>query len=751
MANNFQVYCCVLLALTAQAARGGLRREEDNDADIERYIVSEHAGLAVAGDKDSDDEDVAVMLSAFHMKTFRPHTAAEGGIPGTYVARLAGGCQGPKSPANMGRVERTLPGLRLVECTLNTTAEARELLKDPCIESVEEDLTIHFDIQVRHGSKSSQLAPPWGLDVIDGAVDGKYEATLTGRGVDVYVLDSGVDSSHAQLVGRVGRGRDYTGGRGGATRDGHGHGTHCAGTIAGTDVGVATGAFVMPYKVLSGKFGRNTWTLRALEDLVEEKRGRRRSNNSRPMLASMSLGGRFSRTTNNAVNEVVDAGVVVVVAAGNDDADASRFSPASAANVITVGALDQRERAAHFSNFGGAIDIWAPGVDVLSAKANTGDGLIKYDGTSMACPHVAGVVALLLEKNPNWSPDDVKKELLTHCSADNGNLKRSTGAKLRTYASSSAGASHCDASGLPEGGPVAPAPAPAAPTPAPTPAPRRWFWWACIAMDTPIDVSGQQQPLSALRAGDQVLMARAAQDSAMSDDGVLDISGPLSLERGTFLGWASNVKDSPELVKVECDQKSLVLTPKHFVVTKCASGGGAEACLKSADSVVVGDEVLGLARDSSQAAKEWEVVTAVSTVHSAPVGVPLVEFHDGELGEFLVTSSGIVAPIYSSAFTDISPREAHELFRDWMTEWNDISSNMQSCLSASNDHTMVMVELMTAYKHRHTGYLGDTETHIGSFMCYVAAHQGEFPQVPLGELQACEAALYEADQSCPGA
>jgi len=153
---------------------------------------------------------------------------------------------------------------------------------------------------------------------------------------------------------------------------------------------------------------------------------------------------------NRAWDHVVELGVVVVVAAGNDNRDARWYSPASAQKVITVGALDAWERPAMTrtwgSNWGPSIDIWAPGVDVLSARAHSRSGLVTMSGTSMACPHVSGVVALILEAHPRWSPAQVKEHLTSKCMRNDGAIKHSTGAKLRTYAALAAG-SECAAAG----------------------------------------------------------------------------------------------------------------------------------------------------------------------------------------------------------------------------------------------------------------------------------------------------------------
>lgn len=392
---------------------------------MEHFILDKFAGLDAGVEPSDADTKAQYLLARYREGKFQPHMEADGGIKGSYLVVLNEECS--KQLVSTGlRFEK----LNMEKVEMSTVDEAVELLSDneKCIKRVEQDATT---------SMYQYSLPPWGLDVIDGVTDGSYTRALSGTGVDVFVLDTGIDATHTQFTGNVGTGRSFAGG---STADSQGHGTHCAGTIAGSDVGVAPGATVIPVKVLSDSgSGSWSWFINALNYLIGEKESR--GSGGRPMVASASLGGGYYQTANDAVNAAVDAGITVVVASGNSARDASRYSPASAEKAITVSALTQSEGAASFSNYGSSVNIWAPGVNVLSARANTGSGLIQYSGTSMACPHVAGVVALLLETNPSWTPAQVQEHLYSKCSTSEG----FSDLKLRTFAALPS--SQCAASG----------------------------------------------------------------------------------------------------------------------------------------------------------------------------------------------------------------------------------------------------------------------------------------------------------------
>eukprot|EP00931_Biecheleriopsis_adriatica_P085613 TRINITY_DN602_c0_g1_i2.p1 TRINITY_DN602_c0_g1~~TRINITY_DN602_c0_g1_i2.p1 ORF type:complete len:1203 (+),score=241.33 TRINITY_DN602_c0_g1_i2:74-3682(+) len=264
---------------------------------------------------------------------------------------------------------------------------------------------------------------PWGLDRIDDekGLDNSYDTfpSRAGAGVNVYVLDTGVRVTHAEFEGRAKPAYDVFEGSGPCSEtdtscaaDRQGHGTHCAGTVAGKTYGVAKKANIYAAKVLNDQGGGSYTGIIKVMDWVT-------NNGKRPAVMSMSLGGPgTSRSLQRAVDSAKAAGVTVVVAAGNDNQDACGFSPAFVPNAITVGSMTNQDQKSSFSNYGTCLDIWAPGSDVKSAWKGSDSETNTISGTSMACPHVAGAVALLLAENPEMSVEDVTKQLLDKTVAD---------------------------------------------------------------------------------------------------------------------------------------------------------------------------------------------------------------------------------------------------------------------------------------------------------------------------------------------
>merc|ERR1719356_2247289 len=182
----------------------------------------------------------------------------------------------------------------------------------------------------------------------------------------------------------------------------------------------------------------------------------KKSSKLRPGIVSASLGGAGnSPSVETAINKVTNAGVVVVVAAGNSNADACGFSPAFVPSAITVGATDSTDTRSYFSNYGTCVDIWAPGSSVVSASHTSDSGTTSLSGTSMACPHVSGAAALILGADNSKSPQKVISDLLNDSARNviSGLRSGDTNALLFVGAG---------------GAPPSP---PAAPTPAPTPPP----------------------------------------------------------------------------------------------------------------------------------------------------------------------------------------------------------------------------------------------------------------------------------------
>jgi subtilisin family serine protease len=259
-----------------------------------------------------------------------------------------------------------------------TEAQAKQLAADPNVAAV----------QVSHKFTVSDVAS-WGLDRVDQKdlpLDKTYTPTNGGEGVTAFIIDTGVRATHETFGGRVKGGFDAIDGDDNPD-DGFGHGTHVAGTIGGTEYGLAKAVNIVPVRVLGDDGSGTTEQVVAGIDWVTK-------NHQGPSVANMSLGGGADEALDTAVQNSIASGVTYGVAAGNESADASGSSPARVAEAITVAASDINDAQAEFSNFGEIVDIYAPGVDITSSWNTDDQATNTISGTSMATPHVTGVAAL---------------------------------------------------------------------------------------------------------------------------------------------------------------------------------------------------------------------------------------------------------------------------------------------------------------------------------------------------------------------
>ena len=328
-----------------------------------------------------------------------PPSLAAGGdarepIPGEYivvfhddVADVTGLAQ--RLSAQAGGAPRYTYTSAIKGFAASMSAQAAEALaRNPQDAYVEQDQVMRASVDQFMDS----YGDPWGLDRInqrDLPLDKKYTYGYTGSGVRAYIIDTGLDASHADFEGRAQNVYDAFGGSG---NDCNGHGTHVGGTVAGKTYGVAKKALPRGVKVLDCAGSGSTSGIISAVDWV-------RANHIKPAVANMSLGGGYSSSLNTAVVNLSNAGVFVAVASGNSNADACNYSPASAGYgtaVTSVNASDKSDYKASFSNYGTCTDIYAPGVGIKSAWIGSGTSETnKISGTSMASPHVAGVSALV--------------------------------------------------------------------------------------------------------------------------------------------------------------------------------------------------------------------------------------------------------------------------------------------------------------------------------------------------------------------
>jgi subtilisin family serine protease len=313
---------------------------------------------------------------------------APGAIPGRYIVTARDG-GGDVSAAGLGETSYTAS---------MTAVQARRLAADP-------DLVVEQDRIVRLAA--TQRSPEWGLDRIDqrsATLSKTYTPMADGNTVHAYVIDTGVRITHNDFGGRARYGYDFVSNDGIAS-DCNGHGTHVAGTIGGTRYGVAKKVRLVAVRVLDCQgSGLLSDVVRGIQWVTRYA--------AKPAVANMSLAGTYSPALESAVQASINSGITYVVAAGNEDINATDVSPAGLPSVITVGATDRKDKRASFSNYGSVLDLFAPGVNIRSAVASGNTATAVYSGTSMASPHVAGAAALALDAFGAMTPAQVRNYLV---------------------------------------------------------------------------------------------------------------------------------------------------------------------------------------------------------------------------------------------------------------------------------------------------------------------------------------------------
>ncbi|WP_135228405.1 S8 family peptidase [Deinococcus fonticola] len=275
------------------------------------------------------------------------------------------------------------------------------LRADPRVKYIEQDQTMYAD--------ATQSNPTWGLDRIDQRslpLDSSYTYGSASN-VKAYILDTGINTAHTAFGGRAVWGANFTGD--GNNTDCQGHGTHVAGTVGSSTWGVAKDVRLVAVKVLNCQgSGSNAGIIQGMDWVIANKTG--------PSVVNMSLGP-SSRATSQALDDAIarlaNANVIPVVAAGNSNDDSNYYSPARAPLAITVGSTTNTDARSSFSNYGTALDIFAPGSNITSTWIGSTTATNTISGTSMATPHVAGAVALILGANPSYTTAQATSALLS--------------------------------------------------------------------------------------------------------------------------------------------------------------------------------------------------------------------------------------------------------------------------------------------------------------------------------------------------
>jgi subtilisin family serine protease len=290
-----------------------------------------------------------------------------------------------------------------------TEQQARRVAGDSKVQYVQPNII--------HRASATQINPlSYGLDRIDQRalpLNLAYTYSTTASNVRAYIIDTGIRTSHSDFGGRATSGFDAI--DGGAADDCNGHGTHVAGTVGGSRYGVAKGVRLVAVRVLDCQGSGTTEQVVAGIDWVT-------AHAVKPAVANMSLGGSADTVLDNAVRRSIRSGVSYAIAAGNGalgliSLDACTQSPSRVAEAITVSATDATDKKASWANRGTCVDIFAPGINITSDWLTSNTATNTISGTSMATPHVTGVVALYLATHPTANPTQVRTAIVNNATA----------------------------------------------------------------------------------------------------------------------------------------------------------------------------------------------------------------------------------------------------------------------------------------------------------------------------------------------
>ena len=310
-----------------------------------------------------------------------------------------------------------------------TNKEYTALKKDARVEHIEKDAAVSLSLE-QPLQNNNGWRPQWGLDRINQAsavLDDVYSYEYSGNGVDVYIIDSGINSNHTEFTGRIKPGYSSVSDTNG-TEDCNGHGSHVSGTVGGTVYGVAKSVSLIPVRVLEcSGLGTVSTVLDGINWMISNHQA------GVPAVANLSIGAGASSILNDAIVSAISDGITVVVAAGNNNANACNYAMASEQTALTVAAISSNNIKASYSNYGPCVDIFAPGSDIVSAWYGSSTIQRGRSGTSMAAPHASGVAAQILEQHPTWTPQQVYAQIILQSTPDAISTLRADTANLLLF------------------------------------------------------------------------------------------------------------------------------------------------------------------------------------------------------------------------------------------------------------------------------------------------------------------------------